>query len=182
MAKLTEAAIQNAQTDDALLKGLFAELSASVPAQLHEDLDELVARIQGLPPGLRAMAATHKLDVSMALDDLGWHFANWHHHGYCRETSLGLKELEAGEVSEIFDRAYSIASHQWEIIGELLEKGGSSFAQWYRRSELNATLAPLNRRLWELLKEASPGGEKGIFRYWVGYARKYPERVVSRGC
>jgi hypothetical protein len=179
MARLTEAVIQNAKGDDALLKDLFAELSANVPAQLHEDLDELVATIQHLSPGLRAMAATYKLDVSMALDDLGWHFANWHHHGYCRETSLGLRELEANEVSEIFDRAYSITSHQWAIIGDLIEKEGSHFAEWYRTSELKATLAPLNRRLWELLGEASPGGEKGIFRYWVAYARKHPERVVS---
>jgi len=29
------------------------------------------------------MAATCKLDVSMALDDLGWHFGTWTDRRYC---------------------------------------------------------------------------------------------------
>ena len=48
------------------------------------------------------MAATFELDVSMALDDLGWHFGNWTHRGYCDETLHGLRELEAGEYTEMF--------------------------------------------------------------------------------
>jgi len=178
MSRLTQKVIQRTKGDDALLKKLFAELEVSVPAALHEDLDDLVTAIQDLPAGLRAMAATYQLDVSMALDDLGWHFANWHHHRYCRETRWGLQELEATEVAEIYDRAYSITSQQWDVITQLLERGSDAFTDWYGTSELEATLAPLNRKLWEILKETSPGGEGGVFRFWLAYARKYPERVV----
>jgi len=39
---------------------------------------EFVAEIKELPVGLRSMATTYELDVSLALDDLGWHFGNWH--------------------------------------------------------------------------------------------------------
>jgi hypothetical protein len=124
------------------------------------------------------MASTYQLDVSIALDDLGWHFANWHHHGYCKETSRGLKELEAFDLSEIFDQAYSITCHQWDVITELLRQDFKAFSDWYFTSELDATLAPLNRHMWDLLKTESPGGEGGIFRYWLAYARRYPERVV----
>jgi hypothetical protein len=178
MARLTQQVIRRTKSDDALLKRLFGELEASVPASLHGDLDDLVEAIQELPAGLRAMAATYQLDVSMALDDLAWHFANWHHHGYCRETSWGLRELEAGEVADIFDRAYSITAQQWDVISQLPEKGFDAFTSWYSTSELDATLSPLNRRMWDLLKETSPGGEGGMFRFWLAYARKYPDRVV----
>lgn len=76
------------------------------------------------------MASTFQLDVSMARDDLGWHSANWHHHGYCRETSRALKELEAFELSEVFDLAYSITCHQWDVITELLRQDFKAFSEW----------------------------------------------------
>jgi len=37
-------------------------------------------------PCASAMAAMYQLDVSMTLDDLGWHFANRHQRGDCEET------------------------------------------------------------------------------------------------
>jgi len=54
---------------------------------------EFVAEIQGLPVGLRAMAATYELDVSLALDDLGWHFGNWHNEDLAEETARGLARI-----------------------------------------------------------------------------------------
>jgi len=78
MARLTHQVIRRTKSDVALLKKLFGELEVSVPASLHDDLDDFVAAIQDLPAGLHAMVATYQLDVSMALEDLGWHFANWH--------------------------------------------------------------------------------------------------------
>jgi hypothetical protein len=53
------------------------------------------------------MAATFELDVSMALDDLGWHFVNWTHRGFCDATLWGLRELEAGEYADMFVKALS---------------------------------------------------------------------------
>ena len=53
-------------------------------------------------------------------------------------------------------------------------EGFDSFADWYGTSELEATLMPLNLRWWEICNSDNDG----LFRYWVTYARKYPERVV----
>jgi len=106
--KLTIAKIKSARSDELLFERLGAELERLLPVDLHNDLDALVARMRTLSPGLRSMAATFKLDVSMALDDLGWHFANLHHKRYCKETSRGLHTLEASEAAEIFDRAFEI--------------------------------------------------------------------------
>ena len=55
------------------------------------------------------MAAMYQLDVSLALDDLGWHFANWHHQAYSEETIWALQELETAEAAEIFAAAYVAA-------------------------------------------------------------------------
>lgn len=173
-APLTQDGIRQTTSDKALLDALFAELSREVSASLHDDLDEFVSAIQDLPPGLRAMAATFQLDVSMARDDLGWHFANWHHRAYGAETSMALRELEATELSDLFDRAFSIVGHQWEVMTERLVEGSDSFAEWYGTSELEATLMPLNRRWWEICNSDNDG----LFRYRPTYARKYPERVV----
>jgi hypothetical protein len=173
-ARLTQDVLRKTSSDKDLLKALFAELSAQVSPDLHNDLDELVTVMQDLPQGLRAMAATYQLDVSMALDDLGWHFGNWHHRGYAEETKSALRELETGELTDLFDRALSIVGHEWDVIGKHLAQGFDTFADWYHSSELEATLMPLNRRWWEICNSENDG----LFRYWVTYARKYPERVV----
>jgi hypothetical protein len=110
----------------------------------------------------------------MALDDLGWHFANWHHRPYCDETLHGLKELEAHEAAEIFSDAYVLAQPYWDAIGELLAESFQRFADWYRDSELEKALDPLNRRMWDLCQP-----DYGLMAYWLSYARKYPEKVLS---
>ena len=176
---MTPDIIASTASDKELLEKLFSELEAAVPADLHDNLDEFVETLQDLSPGLRAMASTYQFDVSMTLDDLGWHFANWHHHGYARETGSGLRELEAGEVAEIFDRAYSIACHEWDRMTRLLDESFDAFSSWYGTSELEATLMPLNRRLWELFKIENSSGQCGIFKLWVDYARRYPDRVAG---
>jgi hypothetical protein len=103
---LTVKAIRAARSDKDLFHKLAAELTRRLPVELHDDLDRFVVEMRSLPSGLRAMAATFKLDVSMALDDLGWHFANFQHREYCHETSRGLWELGATEVAQVFDKAY----------------------------------------------------------------------------
>lgn len=178
MPRLTQAAIRSARADSDLLKLLFAQLNESAPPSLHEDLDQFVEAVQRLPVGLRAMASTFQLDVSMALDDLGWHFGNWFHEGYNEETSRGLKELEAHEVAEVFDQAYAIALQHWDELDRALDGELEEFVEWYRNSRLLRELEPLNERMWELLKSEEPGAEPGIFRFWVAYARKHPERVA----
>lgn len=39
------------------------------------------------------MAATHHLDVSLTLDDIGWHFLNFGEPNFVREREAGLREL-----------------------------------------------------------------------------------------
>ena len=51
------------------------------------------------PVGLRSMAATHRLDVSLTLDDIGWHFLNFGKPNFVRETKSGLRELGLGDWS-----------------------------------------------------------------------------------
>jgi len=85
------------------------------------------------------MASTYQLDVSLALDDLGWHFANWHHHGYALETSRGPRELGADSLAASFDAAHALASQYW---AQLAAPG---FVEWYHDSDLEKALEPLNQ-------------------------------------
>jgi hypothetical protein len=123
------------------------------------------------------MAATFQFDVSMCLDDLGWHFANWHHHPFCRETSEGLRLLGATEAAELFDRAYQVVLPHWDSISGMLSRDFKEFVQWYDRSDLEKSLTPLNERLWDIRK-ASRGF--GLMRFWLDYARAFPDRVADR--
>ena len=171
---LTEERIRACASDEELFAALSAELHRRLPGEEGDDLDRFVERLRGLPRGLRAMAAIYQLDVSMALDDLGWHFANWHHRPYCDETLRGLRELEAQEAAEIFSSAYELAQPYWSTIDELLAQGFQRFTDWYDESALEEALDPLNRRMWDLC-----GPDYGLMAYWLPYARKYPDRVVS---
>lgn len=120
------------------------------------------------------MAATYELDVSLALDDLGWHFANWHHRAYCEETLWALRELEAKEEAEIFARAYALVQPYWSELGEVLDKSFEYFVEWYPGSPLETVTTPLTQRFWELQKK-----DNGLFGYWTRYARKYPHKVMQ---
>src|SRR6516162_6430219 len=151
---LTIKAIRGARSDKRLFDKLTAELTRRLPIDLHDDLDQFVEVLRSLPPGLRAMAATFKLDVSMALDDLGWHFANFHHREYCDETRCGLWELEAKEVAQIFDKAFKLVLPYWDQISDMLAVDFFVFVEWYNDSELLKALGPLNNRLWDLGDES----------------------------
>jgi hypothetical protein len=163
----------DALTDDEVFAALATTLEERLKAVSKDDYETFLAAVQSLPPGLRAMAATHEFDVSMALDDLGWHFANWHDLELAEETSRGLKELEANEIAELYDEALALVRPHWDLIGSLVAIDFEEFVNWYRDSELQALLEPLNTRLYNLLA-TSP---HGLFAYWIRYARRYPERV-----
>src|SRR5436190_3563564 len=113
------------------------------------------------------MAATHELDVSLALDDLGWHFGNWHSTDLADETARGLEELEAMDLARIFGEAFRIAQGYWE------ELGAEDWATWYHGSRLETAVEPLTKQARLILSEK----KIGIFKYWVDYARRYPELV-----
>lgn len=97
---LTQQLIVETSDDDALFGLLGAELERRLSAG-RTPTDEFVDALVSMPVGLRAMAATYELDVSLTLDDLGWHFGNWHHEGLARQTLFGLRELEIGSAGSI---------------------------------------------------------------------------------
>lgn len=154
-------------TDDDVFKLLGAELGERLP---DRDSPEFVSELRKLPRGLRSMAATYELDVSLALDDLGWHFGNWHDEDLALETLGGLRELGATEFAELFESALTLARKHWS---ELEAEG---WVEWYHGSELEAALMPLNERAWKLWNERP----MGLFSYWVEYARRSPANVGAR--
>lgn len=122
------------------------------------------------------MAATHKLSVSLTLDDLGWHFANWHSKELYEETEDGLRELGAAEAAKILKRAYEITLPYWDEIGTLLAQDFSTFVEWYHTSPLQPALSSLNDAMWAL---QDARGRYGLMAYWLDYARHSPEKIVE---
>jgi hypothetical protein len=158
----------SASSDDELFNLLAKELEKRI--SVKRDSPEFITEIQKLPVGLRAMAATYELDVSLAMDDLGWHFGNWHNPVLAEETIRGLDELGAIELAIIFKEAFRIALRYWD---ELEVK---SWTSWYHGSPLEKEIEPLNKQAWTILE----ANKNGIFSYWINYARKYPERVTNQ--
>src|SRR5688500_1587562 len=153
----------DSSSDEELSSLLTQELSRAVSAEKRSP--EFIAEIRKLPVGLRAMAATYELDVSLAMDDLGWHSGNWHSAELAEETARGLEELGATELATLFREAFRIAEKYWTELGE------KDWMDWYHKSDFEKETLPLTKRAWEINK-----GKMGIFQYWVDYARKYPER------
>jgi len=64
--------------DDAGLKDELEQLLTSrAMGDPYSDDGSFAATIAQLPIGLRAMAATHWLDISLTLDSITWHFGNF---------------------------------------------------------------------------------------------------------
>jgi len=158
------------------LDDLSEELERQIPGEVRQNPEAFVRHIRRLPLGLRAMAATHQLSVSVTLDDLGWHFANHHSKTYHEETLWGLRELGAREAADIFSSSYDLVLTYWDRIGSLVNEDFKLFIEWYNDSELEKALDPLNRKIWDLQKHL---GHYGLMSYWVVYSRKYPEKVVN---
>jgi hypothetical protein len=118
------------------------------------------------------MGATHPLDVSMALEDLGWHLGTWPSQALANETLAGLTELGATEAAELFRAALSHAAQHWEFVS------ASDFFDRYSGSALEQALMPLNRDLWALLGYDGGTG-KNLLAYWAPYARANPKLVCA---
>ena len=151
--------------DEELLQHLTAELGRLHP--FDHSSQEFILGLRTLPRGFRAMAATYELDVSLTLDDLGWHFGNWHDLGLAAETLNGLKELGADELAMTFGQALEIAQLYWDHLQR------DDWTSWYPESRLARSMEPLNQQAWKILE----GKKQGIFVSWVSYARKHAERL-----
>jgi hypothetical protein len=155
----------DSSSDDELFRLLSKEIDRSILAERGSP--QFVAQIRDLPVGLRAMAATYELDVSFALDDLGWHFGNWHNQELSEETLKGLEELGASDLAALFKQAFELAQSYWS------ELDGDGWMNWYHGSAFERAVAPLDKKSRAILD--GKGGN--IFKYWVDYARRHPERV-----
>jgi hypothetical protein len=155
--------------DDALVSRIFELLKLHVHANPYGWDGALAQEIRRLPLGLRAMAATHHLDISLTLDDIGWHFLNFGHPSQVEETELGLRELGLPEVAAMFQEAYQLVH---PLLPEIRRPGGDYYGVLEREGHM--------KRINELSNGASAAlGEQGIYRHWAAYARQHPERVFS---
>jgi hypothetical protein len=161
------------EDDEGVLKEIQKILTARVVGNPYETDGSFAANIAALPVGLRAMAATHWLDVSLTLDSITWHFGNFAEPQLVAETEAGLQELGLHELALCFaetkELMLPLLAKRTEADGdpnEILEAAG-----------LEAEGAELDRRAWAL-DNLGPG-KSVIYAAWVRYAREYPERVFE---
>ncbi|MGA7913924.1 MAG: hypothetical protein WCA00_01715 [Candidatus Acidiferrales bacterium] len=81
-----------AKVDAGLLKDIRELLTARAVGDPYGTDASFASNIALLPPGLRAMAATHWLDLSLTLDSITWHFGNFGEPHLVAETEAGLRE------------------------------------------------------------------------------------------
>jgi hypothetical protein len=162
------------QKDDAgLLEELQAMLTARVEGNPYSEDGKFAAALAPLPQGLRAMAATHWLDVSLTLDSITWHFGNFREPHLVAETEAGLRELGLNELADCF-------AETKELMVPLLEQRKESDGDPYEILER----AGLEERGNELDQRARAldnlGGSRSvIYEAWTRYARQHPERVFE---
>lgn len=163
-----------ALSDEDLLDQIFAILSkpASAEADPYSEDGSYAAAIATLPTGLRAMAATHHLDLSLTMDDIGWHFLNFGEPGLVRETEAGLRELGLHDVADYFSEAYAIMQ---PLRAEIKE------ADEYQPSlESRGLMARIDELTDKASKTLPTLNDSAIYAAWVKYARAHPEKVFVR--
>ena len=171
---LTIQQIRSASSDEELLNLLGRELERLFPPELRKNPVVFLSQLYAAPRGLRAMSMTYELDLSMAMDDLAWHFVN-HHSSLelAEEINAGLNELEAPEAAKTFSAALAIIKPHWEELEGVAKSKAAH--DWLDSEGIQDLMNPLNDRMWQLLKEY---GDSGLISLWATYARKYPERCV----
>lgn len=172
---MNAAEIRACKTDEELFELLETAHAQCYIAQMDTgNWDDWVRQLREMPAGLRALTVTFELETQLQFGGLGEFFANWLHRDYCKETLLGLKELEAREAADIFVKAHALVQPHWDKIDELMDAiPMPGFDDWYQDSELQQAIAPLDERIAEMKAAQGP---YWLLHYWVPYARKHPER------
>lgn len=164
-----------AADDEQLFRLISEALEDLFPDSLKNDPKRFLGALEAAPRGLRAMAGIHDLDVSLALDDLAWHFCNHSDERFLGETAAALKELEAFEAAEIFLSAWEVVKPFLFEIRERQSQIGD-FNDYLQRSGIQSRVDPLNEQMWAVCKKCGPNG---LLQYWLDYARKYPQRCLK---
>lgn len=159
--------------DEGLLNELQDILAARVVGDPYSEDGSFAGSLAKLPPGLRAMATTHWLDISLALDSITWHFGNFGEPGLVAQTEEGLTELGLDELAVCFREAKELMV---PLLAGKTEEDGDPY-EILKKAGLEKRGEELDRRAWELEKPKS--GDSVIYDAWVRYARKNPERVFA---
>lgn len=120
------------------------------------------------------MAGMGFFDVSMALDDLAWHFGNQNDERALRETWNGLIELELPRIAELFRAAWLIMEPHLDTI-----RNGQIDGDFHDRLEeigAQQQIDPINDEIWAFCRSE---GKLGLLHSWPRYARKHPERCLD---
>ncbi len=162
------------EKDDAgLMKELEDLLTSRAVGDPYSDDGRFAANIARLPPGLRAMAATHWLDLSLTLDSITWHFGNFGEPGLVAETEAGLRELGLQELAECFVEAKELMT---PVLANRTEADGDPY-ELLARAGLKERADEIDRRAWAL-DDLGPG-DSVIYAAWIRYTRQHPERVFG---
>lgn len=172
--ELTIEQIRAAENDAALFDLLYSELDQRLPNGFREDWDSYALRLEQLPRGLRAMAGIYFLNLSMAMDDLAWHFINQNDERELAETLAGLRELEMSEIANYFEKMWIFFKpHLHEL--QARDFAGKEFHEWLNEIGAQELANPMNKIIWDYCKKHR---EHRLLTGWLTYARKYPERCV----
>jgi hypothetical protein len=161
-----------AKNNDDLLNELMDSLKNRVLGDPYSSDGSYATELSSLPRGLRAMAATHWLDVSLSLDSLTWHFGNFGEPGFVTQTEEALLELHLLDLARLFREAADLMRPFVDQMSpehppdELLEKAG-----------LMERGREIDHRAWDLSKSGT--GDSAIYEAWVAYVREHPERVFG---
>jgi hypothetical protein len=160
-----------ALSDDDLLNEIFSTLNESVSANPYSKDGSSATAITRLPSGLRAMAATHYLDISLTIDDIGWHFLNFGEPGLVRETVSGLRELGLDDIADYFMEAYSIVNP----LRPEIKKAND----YYELLESRGLMKRINELTHKALAKQPQLSGSPIYAAWIKYARLHPEKVFA---
>lgn len=158
--------------DEGLQEELESILKARVTGDPYAEDGSFARSLTDLPPGLRAMAATHWLDVSLTMDSITWHFGNFGEPGLVAATGAGLIELGLDDLAACFREAKELMS---PLIPELTDP--NDFEDLLKRKGVDKRAEELDERAWAL--QGTRSGTSAIYEAWIRYTRRHPERVFE---
>ena len=162
------------KNDEELLQEIQKTLEARAEGDPYGDDGSFAANLKSLPIGLRSMAATHWLDVSLSLDSITWHFGNFGEPGLVAQTEAGLRELGLNGLAEVFCEARDLVV---PLISQLPDDAQIDLYEFLEEKGFKERGDELDKRAWEF---DDPSHKKnGIYDAWVRYTREHPERVFG---
>lgn len=170
---MTKDDISKCKDDEELYKLISNELYEQTKDINLDETDFYIERLKILPKCLWALGSIYELDVSICLDDLGWHFNNHYHWEMAQETLKALNYIGANKEADIFEEALKIVKKYWLELGRVINNKNGEFPEWHEKSQMDDELMALNEKMWELNKE------KGLLDLLTEYVRDNPEAALS---